>query len=193
MPFEEIISGRYPKSFPLRDGGEMTVRPLVGSDQPKLLEFFHCLQADDRMFLRDDVLNEAVVERWCKEVDYDRVFPLVACVGDRIVADATLHRQRGGWRRHLGLVRVVVDPEFRARGVASNLIQELADVSTDIGLDKLVAEFTVEQESAVESFQKRGFVKVATLPQFALDLHGASHDLVLLVYELRDEEYYAGD
>ena len=193
MPFEEIISGRYPKSFPLKEGGEMTVRPLVGSDQPKLLEFFRSLPDDDRMFLRDDVLSDEVVARWCKEVDYERVFPLVACIEDRIVADATLHRQRGGWRRHLGMVRVVVDPGFRSRGVASNLIKELADVSTEIGMEKLVAEFIVDQKAAIESFQKRGFAKVATLPQFALDLHGASHDLVLMVYELRDEEYYAGD
>ena len=63
----------------------------------------------------------------------------------------------------------------------------------EIGLDKLDAEFIAEQTAAIESFQKLGFVKVCTLPQHALDLHGGLHDLVLMVYELKDEEYYAGD
>ena len=193
MPFEEIIAERYPKTLSVADGKELVVRPLVESDQPGLLEFFQRLPDTDRIFLRDDVLNVDVVAHWCRELNYDRVFPLVGLMGERIVADITLHRQRGGWMRHVGRVRVVVDPEYRGRGIASSLLKELMEVSLEIGLDKLDAEFIAEQKTAIESFQKLGFVKIATLPQHALDLHGGTHDLVLLVYELKDEEYYAGD
>ena len=193
MPFEEIIAERYPKTVSLAGGKELVVRPLVETDQPGLLEFFQRLPDTDRLFLRDDVLNRDVVARWCTELNYERVFPLVGLMGERIVADITLHRQRGGWMRHVGRVRVVVDPEYRGRGIASSLLKELMEVSLEIGLDKLDAEFIAEQKPAIESFQKLGFVKVCTLPQHALDLHGGTHDLVLLVYELKDEEYYAGD
>lgn len=193
MPFEGIIAERYPKTVSLADGKELVVRPLLEADQPGLLEFFQRLPATDRLFLRDDVLNSDVVANWCKELNYERVFPLVGLIGDRIVADITLHRQRGGWMRHVGRVRVVVDPELRGRGIAASLLKELMEVSLEIGLDKLDAEFIAEQTAAIESFQKQGFVKVCTLPQHALDLHGGLHDLVLMVYELKDEEYYAGD
>ena len=193
MPFEEIIAERYPKTLSVADGKELVVRPLVESDQPGLLEFFQRLPDTDRIFLRDDVLNVDVVAHWCRELNYDRVFPLVGLMGERIVADITLHRQRGGWMRHVGRVRVVVDPEYRGRGIASSLLKELMEVSLEIGLDKLDAEFIAEQKTAIESFQKLGFVKIGTLPQHALDLHGGTHDLVLLVYALKDEEYYAGD
>jgi L-amino acid N-acyltransferase YncA len=193
MVFEEIITDRYPKSLALREGGEIIVRPLIASDLPKLLEFFKQLSADDRRFLRDDVLNEAVVARWCQKLDYQSVLPLVAVLDDRIVGDVSLHRRRDGWKRHIGQVRVTVDPEFRRRGIASLLLQELKDIGLDIGLDKLSAEIIPEQTGAIETFEGMGFVEVATLPEYGLDLRGASHDLVMLVYELKDEEYYAGD
>lgn len=193
MPFEAIIAERYPKTVSVADGKELVIRPLVETDQPGLLEFFQRLPDSDRLFLRDDVLNVDVVAQWCKELNYERVFPLVGLMGERIVADITLHRQRGGWMRHVGRIRVVVDPEYRGRGIASSLLKELMEVSLEIGLDKLDAEFIAEQKQAIESFQNLGFVKVCTLPQHALDLHGGTHDLVLLVYELKDEEYYAGD
>ncbi len=193
MVFEEIITDRYPKSLALREGGEIIVRPLIASDLPKLLEFFKQLSADDRRFLRDDVLNEAVVARWCQKLDYQSVLPLVAVLNDRIVGDVSLHRRRDGWKRHIGQVRVTVDPEFRRRGIASLLLQELKDIGLDIGLDKLSAEIIPEQTGAIETFEGMGFVEVATLPEYGLDLRGASHDLVMLVYELKDEEYYAGD
>ena len=193
MVFEEIIKDRYPKSLVLREGREIIARPLIESDQSKLLEFFKRLPSDDRRFLRDDVLNEAVVARWCQGLNYERILPLVAVLEDRIVGDVSLHRTRDGWKRHIGQVRVTVDPEFRRQGIASLLLQELKEIGVDIGLDKLSAEFISEQTGAIEGFEEMGFVTVATLPQYALDFHGASHDLVVLVYELKNEEYYAGD
>ncbi len=193
MLFEEIVDQRYPKNVPIAENKTLLVRPMADGDQPNLLKFFSKLPATERLFLRDDVLNSEVVARWFKELDYERVFPLVGLIDSQIVADITLHRERGGWMRHVGRIRGVVDPELRGCGIATSLLKELMAVGLEIGLDKLNAEFIGEQVTAIQIFQKLGFTKACTLPQHALDLHGGLHDLVLMVYELKDDEYYAGD
>ena len=42
-------------------------------------------------------------------------------------------------------------------------------------------------------FEKLGFVNMAILPQHVKDVKGESHDLVIMVYDLRATEHYAAD
>ena len=79
--------------------------------------------------MKEDVTSPEVIERWCEELDYRRVIPLVATRGDRIIGDATLHRSRSMARRHVADVRVVVDPEYRNKGVGRGLLRCLGDVA----------------------------------------------------------------
>ena len=65
-----------------------------------------------------------MIQGWIGNLNYSRILPLLAFLGSRIVADATLHRESGGWSRHLGKVRMTIDPEFRASGLARQLLQE---------------------------------------------------------------------
>ncbi len=191
--FGEVIEGRYPKKTVLKDGSELVVRPLAPGDRGALMNFFRQVPEEDRLYLADDVTDAKVVDRWCAEVDFANVLPLLGLVGSEVVADATLHGQKGGWKSHIGRLRVVVHPRFRGRGVGAALVKELIDVAIDVGLDKLDAEFVAEQERAMHAFERIGFVKVAELPQHVLDRHGAPHDLVLMVYDLKSEEAFAID
>ncbi len=191
--FLEVIEGRYPKKIALRDKSELVVRPLGSGDRDALLHFFRQVPEEDRLYLADDVTDPKVVDRWCAAVNLSNVLPLLGLVGSEVVADATLHGQTGGWQSHIGRVRVVVHPKYRGKGVGAALVKELIDVAIDVGLDKLDAEFVVEQERAMHAFQRIGFVKVAELPEHVLDRHGAPHDLVLMVYNLKGEEAFAID
>ena len=191
--FGEVIEGRYPRKIALKDRSELVVRPLAAGDRDALLHFFRQVPEEDRLYLADDVTDPKVVDRWCAAVNFSGVLPLLGLVGSEVVADATLHGQSGGWQSHIGRVRVVVHPKHRGKGVGAALVKELIEVAIDVGLDKLDAEFLVEQERAMHAFQRIGFVKVAELPEHVLDRHGAPHDLVLLVYNLKGEEAYAID
>ncbi len=48
----------------------------------------------DRLFLKDNVTDPAVVERWATELNYEKVFPILAWRGTRC-GDATLHKNPG--------------------------------------------------------------------------------------------------
>lgn len=187
----ELLEGRYPRAMTLPDDTPVLIRPMVPDDGPALLQFFRGLPEEDRLYLNDDVTKEAVIQAWCRELNYDRVLPLLADVDGRIVADATLHQQPRGWMSHIGRVRVAVAPEYRRRGLAGVLVRELIEVAVDVGLAKLDAEFMVEQEAAMRLMEKLGFYRVAILPQHVWDLRGETHDFVIMVHDIRpDADYF---
>ncbi len=79
---------------------------------------------------------------------------------------------------------MVVDPEFRHRGLASRLLAELADVATREGLMRLYVELPADDKPAIELFRARGFKEVARFGDYILDRKGKYHDLVVLHLDL---------
>src|SRR3990172_606704 len=98
----------YPKEVKVRDGSTVVLKPFVRKDKDALLLFFQKLPEGDRLFLKDNVTDPAVVERWATELNYDKVFPILAWRKNEVVADATLHKNLGGWMKHVGTIRIGV-------------------------------------------------------------------------------------
>src|SRR6185436_11506873 len=94
---------------------------------------------------------------------------LAMCDG-KIVGDATLHQDLGGWKRHIGRVSVLVHPNFRGRGLAKTLITEIVDIARNTGLEKVEAEFIGEQEGAIKLFAMLGFSNLLRLEDYVKDM-----------------------
>ena len=174
----------FPENLALRDGSRVLVRPMQPDDGPALLDFFRSLPVQDRLFLREDVTREDVIDRFVQHLDYDRVLPLLAEFEGRIVGDGTLHRNQRGWASHVGEIRMVVDPEFQRRGLGTALARLLVKVATGVGLDKLVAQVVDNQVGAKRAFGKLGFYPEAVLKGHVKDFHGAKRDLVILANDV---------
>lgn len=190
---ELILEERYPKQARLEDGTRIIIRPLIVQDETALVDFFKALPDQDILYLRDDVKDPKVVKHWCETLDYEGTLPMIAEIEGKIVGDATLHQEKRGWRSHIGTVRVVIHPEYRGRGIGRSLVSELIQIALDSGIVKLDAEFMAEQTRQIAIFEKLGFVNMAVLPQHVKDVKGESHDLVIMVYDLRATEHYAAD
>ena len=190
---EVILEERFPKPGKLEDGKRVIVRPLIPQDETALIQFFNSMPDEDLLYLRDDVKNPDVIKKWCQTMDYEVILPLIADVEGKIIADATLHQEKRGWKSHIGTVRVVIHPQYRSKGIGRLLMGELIQIALDTGLVKLDAEFMAEQTRQISIFEKLGFVNMAILPQHVQDLKGESHDLVIMVYDLRAQEHYAAD
>ncbi len=178
MPVYEMMA--YPKTLDM--GGEaITVMPLKPEHEAALLDFFLRVSEEDRFYLKEDVTSPAIIARWTRELDYDKTLPLLAIADDgRIVADGTLHRRRSGARKHIGEVRIVVDPSYRQHGIGSALVRELAAIAQETGLDKLIAEVVdAPHNRAIETMESMGFVRLATLPNHARDVSGKPCDIVI--------------
>ncbi len=182
----EALLADFPKSLVLEDGTKVTVRPMVKQDRDKLALFFNHIPEEELYFLKDDVTDIRTIDGWVETLNYGRVLPLVVEANGRIIADASLHRRREGWRRHLGSVRVVVDPDFRHKGLASHLIDDLTAIARKEGLEGLYAEIPADDQGAIGVFRARGFTQVAMFERNILDRTGKYHDLVVYRLELTE-------
>lgn len=171
---------RYPKDITLKDGTDIVLRLMVREDEDKLLKFFRSVPDEDRIFLADDVTNRAVIRKWVRELDYERVLPILAEKDGDIIADCTLRTNRMGWMRHVGEVRSVVALEYRRRGLATLIISRLIEHAVLMGLDKIVFRAMDTQVGAIKAMEALGFTKEATLKDHVTDLHGRPHNLVIM-------------
>ncbi len=188
----DSILEQYPKEISLKDGFKSVLRPLKPSDESAFHDFFLAVPEQERMFIKHRVTEPAVIRDWCQNIDLGRNLPLLAVVGNRIIGDATLHQQLGGWKRHIGRVSVLVHPQYRGRGLAKALVVEIIELARGIGLEKLEAEFIGEQETAIKMFGLLGFARLLVLPNYVRDMKAISHDYVLMGLGLETDEEYAG-
>jgi GNAT superfamily N-acetyltransferase len=188
----ELELQKFPKVVTLKDGKKATLRQLRRDDEKDFHKLFLGIPEPERMFIKHRVTDFEVIRDWCRNIDYGRNLPLVALIGGKIIGDATLHQQLGGWRRHIGRVSVLVHPEFRGRGLARALVGEIIDIARSAGLERVEAEFIGEQETAIKMFAMLGFSQLLRLEDYVKDMQAISHDYILMGLELKTDEEYAG-
>jgi GNAT superfamily N-acetyltransferase len=188
----ELELQKFPKKIVLKDKLACTLRPLGKDDEKKFHQFFRDVPEAERMFIKHRVADPAVIRDWCRHIDLGRNFPLLAIADGKIVADATLHQQLGGWKRHIGRVSVLVLPDYRGRGLASTLVGDIMQLARHLGLERLEAEFIGEQETAIKMFAMLGFSNLLRLEGYVKDMQAISHDYVLMGLNLKVDEEYAG-
>ena len=171
---------KYPKTVVIKDDIQVLLRPMEAKDLDSLLDFFEKLPEQDRLFLKDDVTDRAIIAKWVDELNYDRILPVLAIHNDRIIGDATLHRDFFGWSKHVGEIRCVVSPDFQHMGLGSILVKELFSTAFAENLEKIVAMVMDGQKSAINAFQKIGLIQEAVLKNHVKDLSGKTHDLLIL-------------
>jgi GNAT superfamily N-acetyltransferase len=183
---------KYPKDLKLKDSSKAKLRPLRKDDEKAFHEFFLAVPEPERMFIKHRVNDPQIIHDWCRNIDLGRNLPLLALMDGKIVGDATLHQQLGGWKRHIGRVSVLVLPQYRGRGLARALIGEIVDIARHLGLDKVEAEFIGEQDAAIKMFALLGFSNLVRLEDYVKDMQAISHDYVLMGLNLKTDEEYAG-
>jgi GNAT superfamily N-acetyltransferase len=182
----EILS-RYPRTL---EGG-FVIRPLEAADEQALAEFFKRIPVDERQLFKDDVTQSSVIRGWIQKLDYTRVLPLMVFKDRRIVADATLHRDKQGWSRHVAEFRISLDPEFRGKGLARTLMEEFMEIGPALHVAILKGHVLDVQREARDLVEAVGFVRVAVLPQHAIDLAGVVHDVLVYTCTLVPPERLA--
>jgi L-amino acid N-acyltransferase YncA len=167
----------------LADGTRVLLRPLAAEDREGLVELFAHASEEDRRYLRDDVTNRELVASWAENLDYNRVFPLMAVVRDRIVGDASLHFRKGA-HRHQGELRIYLTQEVRRRGLGTQMLRALIEIARSEGLHQLVAEVVTDQGPVVKAFEELGFARQCTLVDYFMLPDGSVRDVALMIMPL---------
>jgi len=157
---------------------EVEIRALGRDDADALRHFFARVPAGDRTFFRESVLEPGVIERWISDPDQHR---LVAVVDGAIGGHVAVLRGVG-WSRHVGEIRLVVDPAHRRRGLGRLLAQRAVVEAVEMGTTKLVVEVVATQEPTVAMFSKLGFEPEGLLKEHVRSQTGEMHDLLVLAH-----------
>lgn len=148
MPAEADRPPGYPREYErrlrLRDGRSVAIRPVIPADAPRLATAILTADPDTlrRRFLGGPPhVTPALVER-LTTLDYARRFALAAAdeSGGQGVAIARYEAMDGG----VAEVAVVVDPAWRRVGLATALIELLAEAALDHGIHEFSASYLAD-------------------------------------------------
>lgn len=176
---------RYPKEIVLKEGQEAIIRLLQMDDRELLCRFYAGIPEADRWFMRQDVRDPAVVDKWMDDIDKGKVSSIVALSQGRIVGHASLHMREFGSTRHIGRFRLMVLPEFRYKRLGTWLLLDLIQLAMDKGLSEVRSDFVVGiEEAAIEAARKFDFFEKSVLKHYVKDQQGNRHDLLIMIKRL---------
>ncbi len=166
------------------DGADLVLRALAPGDEAALLAFAQAIPVHDLLFLPRDISEPKVIAAWVADAGGGDLVNLLVLDGDAVVGCATIVRDPRSWSRHVGELRVLIAPAMRGRGLGRKLMQTCFGLAVDLGLEKLTAQMTVDQQGAIAVFQTMGFKPEALLHDHAQDRDGRKHDLVILAHDV---------
>jgi RimJ/RimL family protein N-acetyltransferase len=176
----------YRQLVTLRDGARVLLRPLTKEDRQGLIDLFTPVSNDEMRLFRTNVSDPLVVGKWVDELDYDKVLPIIAIIGNRIVGDATLHLRQGP-HRHIAEVRIFLAKDFRHRGLGGRLLHALIDIAKRRDLLMLEVEVVADQVHIIRAFQNAGFVLKCSFEDYFMLPDGEMRDLAHLILRLRSD------
>jgi acetyl coenzyme A synthetase (ADP forming)-like protein len=139
----------------LRDGSTMRFRPPGKEDGAALLAFFQGL-SDHSLYLRfhghPTVGGNAVDP--LLDPDWNERGALVGTLEDAIVAVANYVRLRDP---RTAEVAFAVADEFQGRGIATRLLERLAEIATDAGIEEFIAEVMLNNTAMLRVFADAGY------------------------------------
>jgi L-amino acid N-acyltransferase YncA len=162
----------------------LTFRHMAAGDADAMLAFARSLPPHDLLFLRRDITSAAVVAAWVEDLGTG-LTTILALEGDHIRGYATVdHSLRMSWTAHLAELRVLVAPDFRARGLGRMLTREAFRTALGMGVEKMIAQMTIDQQGAIEMFRRMGFQPEALLKEHVKDRDGKKYDLVMMSHDV---------
>lgn len=171
----------YPKTLKLQNGCECILRPMVMEDHDALYRYFISLPEKIRKYLRNDVTNRVLIEKWCREIDYNKVLPILALGNEKIVGSASLLREGSGSMSHIGEIRMTFDHEFYEKGIGSVLVDEISMLAKKAGYEKLIIKIVSSRVLLIKLFEEKNFTAVATLKNFVKNIYDKDYRDILIM------------
>lgn len=163
---------------------DVTLRLMTSADKAGILAFARGLPEHDLLFLRRDITQDDAVDDWIREMNSGEIVTILAIHGSDVVGYATIHRSLLRWTAHVAELRVMVAESMRGAGLGRILTQEAFANALTEGIEKMVAQMTLDQKGAIATFEGLGFRPEALLRDQVKDRQGNKHDLLVLSHEV---------
>jgi acetyltransferase len=164
QPYPHLVITPYPAKYiipwRLKDGTEVTLRPIKPEDEPKELEFVRGLSTETSRFrffqIIKDLPHEALV-RFCN-IDYDREMAIIAetRVGDQSI-EVGVSRLVLDPGKKRGEFAVVVADKYQGRGLGTKLVDMLIEFAREKSIDTVYGTIMSENIKMIQLCEKLGF------------------------------------
>jgi acetyl coenzyme A synthetase (ADP forming)-like protein len=151
---------KYSMSVALKDGSSLHLRPILMSDEERLLSLFSRMSKQTIYLRFHHVLTHMSKEearRFCT-VDYVDTFALVGTLGEgpeeRIIAVGRYARQPGANRAQIAFE---VEDKYQGLGIGTHLLDQLAYIARDKGMNLFEAEVLAENKDMMNVLINSGF------------------------------------
>jgi N-acetylglutamate synthase-like GNAT family acetyltransferase len=178
-----LLEQRFPRTVEIARG-EAVLSLMTRDDEADMLAFARALPVHDLLFLRRDITHPKVLSAWSSEVEAGSITSLIAREAGQPIGCSAVVRDELSFSPHVGELRVLVSPQGRDRGLGRVLIQDSFLIALGLGLEKLVAQMTVDQQSAIGVFEEMGFQAEALLKDHVRGADGIKHDIVVLSHDV---------
>jgi L-amino acid N-acyltransferase YncA len=173
------VPRNYPRTIKL-DGGAVTLRYMRPRDGEALQAFARALPDHDLLFLRRDITQPEGIEYWMRGAERGTIPTVLAERDGAVQGYAAIAREEVSWSPHVAELRVLVSEAMRGKGLGRLLTQEAFAVALGLGIEKMVAQMTLDQIGAIAVFEGMGFHPEALLRDHVKDREGTKHDLLVL-------------
>ncbi len=149
-------SGHRERDVVLRDGSSIHLRPARATDEPALVAFLERLSFESRRlrFAGSVTDLQGLAHRWAVPPDPgDCSLVALAGIDGRVIANATYSRMGP----EIAEVAFVVADDYHGRGIATLLLEALAECAREDGITTFCAEVLPENARMLEVFRESGF------------------------------------
>ncbi len=171
------------KNYPLQTklkGIAYTLRPMTVDDGERLRSFALEMPPHDLMFMRRDITKPEGLARWTDAVARGAMYTIL-CEDDHGIAGySSLHLTELDWSAHVADLRVATADRARGAGLGRLLTREAFNMALALGIEKVVARMTPDQQGARALFQELGFQPEALLKDEVKDRAGEYHDMLIM-------------
>ncbi|MCI0471789.1 MAG: GNAT family N-acetyltransferase, partial [Candidatus Aminicenantes bacterium] len=174
------------KTGTLKDGREITLRPLETNDLENLMKFYKALPFEDRKYLKVDVTKDEVVKKRLQAVIEEKAVRLIALHHDDIIAEGEIFFIDDDWHKNQGEIRIIVARDFQRKGLGSLMMRELYLQALDHKVELLVGKMMLPQANLQNILKRFGFKEGHILPHYALDQDHQRQDMLIMTCDIKD-------
>ncbi len=175
----------YPWSETI-DGRKVTFRLMTPEDRAVVQKFARTLTNADLMYLRNDITNPKVVDEWIYNIQANLTVTVLVKDNRKVIGYGSLHHNGLMWTKHLGELRILVEPDARHKGLGRRLAGEIFHVGKEMGLSRIFVQIAANQPRVRALFERMGFQPEATLRDWIMARDGSTHDLLIMSHAVND-------
>ncbi|MBA7618618.1 Mycothiol acetyltransferase [subsurface metagenome] len=168
----------------LKDGREITIRPLTPEDNEKIYEMFAAMSEEALRWSMAPYTRERI-ERWMSNIEN---LILLGAEHDRsLIGYAQLHRETHPRRRGMAELSVYLHQDYHGAGLGTAITQTLLQEARAQGVHKVNLGTVDENETAIRLFTKLGFEQEGRLRDCFYSDDNLYHDIIMMGLILDEE------